>query len=99
MASSLSALKPKPAGNLSPIFPTEAFSQVDSSLKLPENELISAGSVSLSIVLAEPVIYLRGFSPEECTERPPSLLRGTLIVKVHHKSGPTAVQFRVVPVV
>ncbi|KAF5113849.1 hypothetical protein DV452_001030 [Geotrichum candidum] len=83
MASSLSALKPKPAGNLSPIFPTEAFSQVDSSLKLPENELISAGSVSLSIVLAEPVIYLRGFSPEECTERPPSLLRGTLIVKVH----------------
>jgi hypothetical protein len=68
---------------MSPIFPTEAFSSVDSSLKLPENELISAGSVSLSIVLAEPVIFLRGFSPDECAERPPSLLRGTVIVKTH----------------
>lgn len=83
MAPSLSSIKPKPAGNMSPIFPSEAFSPVDSSLKLPENELISAGSISLSIVLAEPVIFLRGFTPEEYTERSPSLLRGTLIVKAH----------------
>lgn len=69
-------------GNESPIFPSEAFSAVDSTLNLPENQIISSGSLSLSIVLAEPVLYLRGFSPEEYMEKPPTMLRGSLIVRV-----------------
>lgn len=72
----------KAAPNASPIFPSEAFSPVDSSLTLPEAEVITSGSVSLSIVLAEPIIFLRGYSPSEYLDRPPSLLRGTLVVRV-----------------
>ena len=71
------------AKNSSPIFPSEAFSDKDSSLNIPEVEVISSGSMSLSIVLAEPILFLRGFSPDEYVERSPSLLRGTLIVRAH----------------
>lgn len=68
--------------NSSPLFPREAFSPVDSSF-VEENELISSGSVSLSIVLAESILFLRGFTAQEFTERTPSLLRGTLVVRAH----------------
>lgn len=74
------ALKVRP--NASPIFPSEAFSPVDSSF-VSESEVISSGSLSLSIVLAEEVLYLRGFSPAEWVDRAPSLLRGTLVVRAH----------------
>lgn len=69
--------------NASPIFPAEAFSPVDSSFQIPEAEVISSGSVSLSIVLAEPIIFLRGYTPSEYLDRSPSLLRGTLVVRAH----------------
>lgn len=69
--------------NSSPIFPSDAFSPIDASFNIPENEIISSGGISLSIVLAEPVIFLRGFTSQECVERPPSLLRGTLVVRVN----------------
>lgn len=73
---------PKLPANSSPLFPREAFSPVDSSF-VEENELISSGSVSLSIVLAESILFLRGFTAQEFTERTPSLLRGTLVVRAH----------------
>lgn len=68
--------------NSSPIFPNDAFSPVDASFSIPQNEIISTGSVSISIVLAEPFIFLRGCTPNECVDRPPSLLRGTLVVRI-----------------
>lgn len=70
------------SANASPIFPSEVFSPVDFSFQIPENEIVSTHSVSLSIVLAEPILFLRGFTPQEFQDKPPSILRGTLIVRV-----------------
>lgn len=80
------ALKLPLQNNSSPIFPSDAFSPIDASFNIPENELINSGSISLSIILAEPVIYLRGFNSQEYLERLPSLLRGTLVVRVNKPS-------------
>lgn len=66
----------------SPIFPVEAFSPVDMSFSIPENEIISTHSASLSIVLAEPLLFLRGFTAQEYQDKPPTILRGVLIVRV-----------------
>lgn len=65
----------------SPIFPSEIFSPVDLAFQVPENEIVTTNSVSLAIVLAEPLLFLRGFTPQEYHDRSPSILRGTLIVK------------------
>lgn len=68
--------------NSSPIFPSDAFSPIDASFNIPQNEIINSGSTSLSIILAEPVLFLRGLTIRESAERLPSLLRGTLVVRV-----------------
>lgn len=66
----------------SPIFPAEVYSTVDMAFNIPENEIVTTHSVSLSIVLAEPILYLRGFSSDEFQDKPPTMLRGSLIVRV-----------------
>lgn len=65
----------------SPIFPSKSFTS-DEVIGLPENQVSSAGGVSLSIVLAEQVLFLRGFSANEYTDRAPAILRGSLVVRV-----------------
>lgn len=62
----------------SPLFPTEVLGGMD----VAENQLSSSGGLSMSIVQAEPVLFLRGFTPTEFAERPPAILRGSLVLRV-----------------
>lgn len=54
-----------------------------------DDVISSAGGVSLSIILAEPFLYLQGFNSAEQGERPPTILRGSLVVAV---SKPTKIK-------
>ncbi|KAI5811022.1 hypothetical protein DFH27DRAFT_5349 [Peziza echinospora] len=43
----------------------------------------SGGAVSMTIMLAEPVLFLRGFDSSEHSERSSAMLRGSLLLKVN----------------
>lgn len=73
--------KPKRTSN-SPIFPAEVFSPTAMTFNVPENEIVSSHSVSLSILLAEPLLYLRGFTAQEYNGKPATILRGALILRI-----------------
>ncbi|KAI9775549.1 MAG: hypothetical protein M1839_001027 [Geoglossum umbratile] len=47
-----------------------------------EKPVASAGSVSVSIVLAEPMLFLHGFEPIDINDRAPAMLRGSMVVRV-----------------
>lgn len=44
--------------------------------------ILASGGVTATLTLAEPTIYLYGFSKSEQAERPPALVRGTLRLRV-----------------
>ncbi|AET40711.1 Aly2p Ecym_6335 [Eremothecium cymbalariae DBVPG len=62
----------------SPVFPLEK------NLDIPKDAhpLAHTGSLQVYIQLAEPVIFLQGFNSHQWDERPPGLLRGSLIIRV-----------------
>ncbi|CCC68853.1 hypothetical protein NCAS_0B07690 [Naumovozyma castellii] len=70
----MSELKPV----FSPIFPTEQPIDVSEDA----TPLAQTGSIRLFIQLAEPVVFLQGFEPTAWEGKPPSMLRGSLIVRV-----------------
>ncbi|EDO15452.1 hypothetical protein Kpol_463p1 [Vanderwaltozyma polyspora DSM 70294] len=62
----------------SPVFPIEKDSDVPSD----EIPLVQTSTIQVFIQLAEPVVFIQGFESQEIAERPPSILRGSLIVRV-----------------
>ncbi|SCV02633.1 LAME_0H03576g1_1 [Lachancea meyersii CBS 8951] len=62
----------------SPVFPAEK------DLEIPENAhpLNQTTSIQVYIQLAEPAVFLQGFEAHQWEERPPGLLRGSLILRV-----------------
>ncbi len=60
----------------SPLFPT------DISLVIPAKPLASNGSTSVYLALAEPVLFLQGYERNEYCERSPTILRGSLILRL-----------------
>lgn len=42
----------------------------------------SGGSVSMTIALAEPVLFLQGFDHSDPNQRSPAMLRGSFVVKI-----------------
>ncbi|AGO13248.1 AaceriAFR101Cp [[Ashbya] aceris (nom. inval.)] len=61
-----------------PVFPLEK------QLELPKNAtpLAHVGSVQVFVQLAEPVIFLQGYDTHQWHERAPSILRGSLVVRI-----------------
>ncbi|KAJ9129869.1 hypothetical protein NKR23_g12434 [Pleurostoma richardsiae] len=51
-------------------------------LALNEIQLVSAYPISVSVILAERTLYLRGLSSTEKECTPPAILRGTLVVRI-----------------
>ena len=47
-----------------------------------EKPVASAGGVSVSLHLAEPALFLRGFEQAEHAERNTAMLRGTMVLKI-----------------
>uniref|UniRef100_A0A060TDI4 ARAD1D44154p n=1 Tax=Blastobotrys adeninivorans TaxID=409370 RepID=A0A060TDI4_BLAAD len=47
-----------------------------------EEVLVSAGGASLAIALAEPTLFVCGFSASEHNQQPPVMLRGSLILRL-----------------
>ncbi|CCE64605.1 hypothetical protein TPHA_0I00990 [Tetrapisispora phaffii CBS 4417] len=68
----------QPNSILSPVFPVEK----DVDVSTEEIPLIQTVNVHVFIQLAEPAVFIQGFSSQEIQQRPPSLLRGSLIVRV-----------------
>lgn len=64
-----------------PLFPLEELS-ADTLVKLPPKPHAESGSVKLYITLAEPHLFLEGFTSDEISSRPPSILRGCLFLRV-----------------
>lgn len=62
----------------SPVFPIEKDVDVSSDAE----PLSQTSSVQVFIKLAEPVVFLQGFNQTEQSETPPSMLRGSLILRV-----------------
>ncbi|GAV55998.1 hypothetical protein ZYGR_0AZ01700 [Zygosaccharomyces rouxii] len=62
----------------SPVFPVEEDVDVSSDAE----PLSQTSSVQVFIKLAEPVVFLQGFNQTQQTETPPSMLRGSLILRV-----------------
>ncbi|GCE98469.1 hypothetical protein ZYGM_003378 [Zygosaccharomyces mellis] len=62
----------------SPIFPLEKDVDVSSDAE----PLSQTSSIQVFIKLAEPVVFLQGFNQVQQSETPPSMLRGSLIVRV-----------------
>ncbi|ODQ77971.1 hypothetical protein BABINDRAFT_29021, partial [Babjeviella inositovora NRRL Y-12698] len=68
---------------LSPLFPAQFLSpNADTTLTLPDKPNASSGSVSLYVVLAESMLFVQGFEPHEQMDRPPTVLRGALVLRV-----------------
>lgn len=75
----------------SPIFPEESLT-LTSALEseggdalvpqLPETAVVKNSSLEIYIVPTESTIFVQGFKPVEYELRPPSLLRGSLVVRV-----------------
>lgn len=68
------ALKPV----LSPVFP------VEKDLEIPKDAtpLTKSHTVQIFLQLAEPTIFVQGFSSSQWEGRPPAILRGSLIVRI-----------------
>lgn len=62
----------------SPMFPVDKDLQIADSAQ----PLTQTTSIQIFIQLAEPVLFLQGFEQHQWEERPPGLLRGTLIIRV-----------------
>lgn len=62
----------------SPIFPIEKDVDVSSDAE----PLSQTSSIQVFIRLAEPVVFLQGFNSSQQSEVPPSMLRGSLILRV-----------------
>ncbi|CEP64165.1 Aly2p LALA0_S10e03906g [Lachancea lanzarotensis] len=62
----------------SPVFPAEK------DLDIPENAhpLTQTTTIQVYVQLAEPAVFLQGFENHQWEERPPGLLRGSLILRV-----------------
>lgn len=73
--------KMKSAMEDGPIFPIEELSP-ETYVKLPKKPTAESGSVKMYIICVEPNIYVEGFSKDEMTNRPPSLLRGALFIRI-----------------
>ena len=65
----------------SPLFPLEELSP-ETYVKLPKVPHAESKSVKMYIILAEPHIFLEGFTKDEVQSRPPAILRGCLFVRV-----------------
>ncbi|GME85049.1 unnamed protein product [Ambrosiozyma monospora] len=65
----------------SPLFPVEELSS-ETLVKLPPKPNAESASVKLYVVQAEPIIFLQGFSDSDLENRPPSILRGCLFIRV-----------------
>lgn len=64
-----------------PLFPIEELSP-DTYVKLPKKPTAESGSVKMYIICVEPNLYVEGFSKDEVSKRPPTLLRGALFIRV-----------------
>lgn len=67
----------------SPLFPLEELSP-ETFVKLPKIPNAESRSVKLYIILAEPHLFLEGFTKDEVLSRPPSILRGCLFLRIIH---------------
>jgi hypothetical protein len=47
-----------------------------------EKPIVSGNGVSISISLAEPVLYLQGFDPNDTASRSTTMLRGSMLLRV-----------------
>lgn len=77
-----------PAARLAPLPGAPAPSSSSSSLaptlipQLPDKPLVQTLSLHVYIVPAEKHLFVQGFEPHEYENRPPTLLRGCLVVRV-----------------
>lgn len=62
----------------SPVFPVEK----DTHIPLNETPLVQTSTIQVFIQLAEPVTFIQGFDSQQNTDIPPSLLRGSLVIRV-----------------
>lgn len=62
----------------SPVFPVEQ----DVDVSLDAEPLSQTSSIQVFIKLAEPVVFLQGFNQAQQSETPPSMLRGSLVLRV-----------------
>ncbi|SCV04202.1 LAMI_0H14224g1_1 [Lachancea mirantina] len=62
----------------SPVFPVEKDLEIPASAQ----PLGQTTSIQVFVELAEPVVFLQGFEQHQWDERPPGLLRGSLIIRV-----------------
>ncbi|GMM45321.1 Aly1 protein [Pichia kluyveri] len=67
----------------SPLFPLEELSP-KTFVKLPKTPHAESKSVKLYIILAEPHLFLEGFTKDEVMSRPPSILRGCVFLRIIH---------------
>lgn len=80
----------------SPLFPAELLTLVDEAAaaggaggaggqfvpQLPPKPLAASGSLQVYVIPAEKTLFVDGFQPCEYAERPPTILRGCLYVRV-----------------
>ena len=71
------------ASTASPQVPTSSPSRATFPNAMGEEKLLASGNgVSMSIALAEPMLFLQGFDQSEVGERTTTMLRGTLSLRV-----------------
>lgn len=63
---------------LSPIFPPEKDADVSANAA----PLKHTAHIEVFIKLVEPVVFLQGFESQHSNERPPAMLRGSLVVRI-----------------
>ncbi|CAN3372246.1 hypothetical protein DIURU_004220 [Diutina rugosa] len=87
-----------PAARLAPSPGAPASSPSASTLipQLPDKPLVQTSSLQIFIVPAEKHLFVQGFEPHEYENRPPTLLRGCLVVRVlkHTKLKSISLNFR-----
>ncbi|ABN66047.2 predicted protein, partial [Scheffersomyces stipitis CBS 6054] len=88
---------------VSPIFPASSLSLYPATSnpedqvlipQLPEKPSASTGSILVYIIPAEKNLYVQGFEAEEYSQRPPTLLRGCLLVRVLKSSKIKSITLR-----
>lgn len=62
----------------SPVFPVDKDVDVSGDAE----PLAQTGSVQVFLQLAEPVVFIQGFETPQQNDKPPSILRGSLVVRV-----------------
>ncbi|QLQ78510.1 hypothetical protein HG537_0A07570 [Torulaspora globosa] len=62
----------------SPVFPVDKDVDVSGDAE----PLAQTGSVQVFLQLAEPVVFIQGFESPQPNDKPPSILRGSLVVRV-----------------